>query len=144
MPSSTHRPLRGGIVVAALLSLPTVSLANMAPQYRGDLVGEPSGVKAVAITREDLTIDLRPLAHLRPVQVRAVYHLYNSGPKRRLHLLFVTGAPGVEEFSVRLGDQPIASKPQRRSLAHWPFPERWGRSETVRGIDLPDIVFESH
>src|SRR5262249_3827849 len=78
-----------------LLLLPSAARANIGPRWWGNLVSEPEGLKAVAITREQLTIDLRPLAKRGLVEVEAIYYLQHSGSLKKLDLLFVSGAPGV-------------------------------------------------
>ncbi|HEX8959863.1 MAG TPA: hypothetical protein VF770_08575, partial [Solirubrobacterales bacterium] len=79
------------------LAAPAVAFANMAPPWLpGDVVGEPrGGARSVAIEREALAIDLRPLAAGDPAQVTATYHVRNDGPAQDLSLLFVaTGLAG--------------------------------------------------
>ena len=82
------------LVLAALigaLGVPAVALANMGPPWlTGDVVGEPrAGTKAVAIEREELAIDLRPLSAGEPVRVTATYHVRNDGPAESLSLVFI-------------------------------------------------------
>jgi hypothetical protein len=99
------------IVTAVLLLAPAAAQANIGPQWWGDRAAEPLGLKGVAITREDLEIDLRPLADREPARISVTYHLRNSGPARRLDLLFVSGSPGVEDFEVRLDGRLVKSRP---------------------------------
>src|SRR5262245_37355219 len=98
----------GGVFLALLM--PATAWANIGPRWWGDHAGEPQGLKDVAIVREELTIDLRPLAAGQPVEVEVTYRLYNNGPRKRLDLLFVSGAPDVSEFEVRLGDRRLESR----------------------------------
>lgn len=74
-----------------------VALANAAmpmPESRpGERVGEMFGApESVHIEREELTLDVRPLARLRPAIVEAVYHLRNDGETRDVELVFVAAA----------------------------------------------------
>jgi hypothetical protein len=73
--------------------------ADAAPPWSpGDAVGEPTGAVAqVAITQEDLSFDLRPLADAKPVSVKAVYQLRNDGPAVNVTLDFL--ADGALEAS---------------------------------------------
>src|SRR6516165_4043693 len=84
-----------------VLTVPTVSHANVGPPSSGgQVVAEPVGVVGVDITRETLTIDLRPLAANGLARVEAVYHLLNHGPEKRLDLLFASGSANVADFQV--------------------------------------------
>jgi hypothetical protein len=75
----------------------------------------------VAITRETLTIDLRPLANGGRGRVEAVYHLNNLGTETKLDLLFASGSPRVEEFEVTLDNKPVPAKPAGDA----PYPQSW-------------------
>lgn len=93
--------------------VPGSARANMANPYQsGDLVGEPAGeLKSVAIERETLTIDARPLAIDAPVAISATYHLRNDGSQTTLDLLFV--APGLAKAGrpqVSLDGQSVPSR----------------------------------
>jgi hypothetical protein len=83
----------------------------MGPAWHGNVTTEPKGLKGIAITREDLVLDLRPLAAVEPVEVQATYHLDNSGQSRTLDLVFVFGTAGVRDFEVRLAGRLIETKP---------------------------------
>ncbi len=136
MPGSTTKPLAalahfGGVLLALLL--PATAGANIGMRWWGDPVGEPRGLRQVAIVREELAIDLRPLAAAQPVRVEATYRLYNNGPPRRLDLVFVSGAPDVSEFEVRLGGRVLESREVPREQVG--RPESWKQPESVRGIE---------
>ncbi len=93
------------------------ALANVGPPSSGGyIIGEPVGIKDVAITRETLTIDLRPLAANGLTRVEAVYHLHNRGEEKRLDLVFAGGAAGMAEFQVWLDEVSIPSNPAARFL----------------------------
>lgn len=92
------RFVSGALIVAfTLSSFASVARANAAmpmPESRpGERVGEIYGApSSVHIEREELTLDLRPLARLRPAIVEAVYHLRNDGEGREIELHFVAAA----------------------------------------------------
>src|SRR5262245_15376200 len=91
--------------VCALLCIAPCASANIGAKWRGAYATEPhGGLAQVAITREKLTIDLRPLADLQPVQVEATYQLDNAGSTQRLDLVFVAGSDEVSEAEVFCGD----------------------------------------
>jgi hypothetical protein len=139
--STTRRWIaRVGSIAVLLPFLFTSSLwANIGPRWWGTLAAEPlGGLKGVAITREKLTIDLRPLAYLEPVSVEAVYQLHNSGAAKKLDLLFVSATSEVSDFEVRLGDQVVESTPmpQDEFLKHRAqLPENWMPPRNLPGID---------
>src|SRR5947208_2612231 len=73
--------------------------ANVGPEWWGGYASEPSGgLQDIAISRETLDIDLRPLAKGQAVRVEATYRLHNIGSRRRLHLVFVAGSKELKEF----------------------------------------------
>lgn len=76
-----------------LLLLPALALANAAQMsFSGAVATEPVGLDDVAIARETLAIDLRPLADGEPAKVTARYVLRNDGAQRRLDLVFAGGS----------------------------------------------------
>jgi hypothetical protein len=134
-------------MVLAVSVLPSVAHANMAPRWWGDRTAEPPGFKAVSISHEKLTIDLRPLAALNPVRVEAIYHISNPGPACKLELFFVAGAPAVQDFEVQLNERSVESRPVKWE-AFRPFaeehPEGWRTYADLPGIDRPaESVFHS-
>lgn len=80
-----------------------------APFRPGQLNSDPSGLKSVSITRETLTIDLRPLATAESVWVEAIYQLNNPGSEKKLELVFIVASWNVDAFQVWLDDKPIPS-----------------------------------
>jgi len=102
-----------GILVFGTLLLPAVGWGNAGPPTRGApaFLAEPVGIRDVEIVREHLNIDLRGFASGGPAQVEAVYQLRNRGLEQTLDLVFVTGAGAVLGFQIRLGDEPVASRP---------------------------------
>lgn len=121
--------------------LPAAASGNIGPHWWGDRTAEPLGLKGVAITREMLTIDMRPLVSVQPVEVEAIYHLKNPGSARKLDLLFITGVAGVSDFQVRLNDRAIAS-----TGAHLgdELPKSWHPPEALPGIDSEATYGRTH
>jgi hypothetical protein len=125
------RLLRAVLMALPLLLTPITVRANLGPPWSGgQIVAEPVGIKDVEITRESLTIDLRPLAKNERVQVEVVYHLHNHGLEKKLALLFASGSPQMADFQVWLGDQPISSQPAEDA----PIPTSWQTPKHTPGI----------
>jgi hypothetical protein len=114
--------------------------ANIGERWWGDRTAEPLGLKGVAIIREKLTIDLRPLTAVQPVEVEATYQLNNSGSAKKLDLLFITGVTVASDFEVRLEGKRVQSRqvpPKELSLHRGELPKSWQPPE-----ELPLIDFE--
>jgi hypothetical protein len=126
------------LLACATLFVPRATLANMAnPVREGSAVGEPSGdLKAISIEREELTIDLRPLAEGSPVAVEAVYRINNEGGARTLNLLFVANAL-AEGASVWLDEKlvPYADTDAGDLPASWRPPQT--TPSVDGGVPLP-------
>ncbi len=100
----------GGIVLAALAMGGSIAHANMGQPWRdGEPAGEPGGIRAIAIARETLEIDLRPLARAAPIDVTATYQLVNRAAARRIELVFASGSQ-AGEFRITLDGRPITSE----------------------------------
>src|SRR4051812_16412706 len=113
----------GRVAVIVGLVCATPLRANVGPPSSGgQVVREPGGLDQVTITRETLTIDLRPLADARPARVEAVYRLDNTGSERTLDLRFLAGSP-ADGFEVRLDDSIVPSGP---APAGEKPPKPWG------------------
>jgi hypothetical protein len=130
------------VCAAALVGFffPASARADIGPRWWCDHAAEPLGLKGVDITHQDLTIDLRPLAAVRPVQVEAVYRLHNPGPARKLDLVFVSGVAGVSDFQVHLSDRLLESRPVPRQQLESPgeeLPKSWQPPMEGIGIDSP-------
>ena len=126
-PKTNRRRYRfAGFLVLGAWLLPSEVWGNAGPPTRGGtpFLVEPVGIKDVEIVREHLSIDLRGFASGRPAQVEAVYQLRNRGPEQKLDLVFVTGASAVLGFQIRLGDEPVASRPAEdlQLPAEWQLP----------------------
>ena len=104
---------RAACALGALLILaPLAASANVGPpSWGGQLVGEPAGITDIAILREDLVIDLRPVADDGLVAVAATYHLDNRGAGKHLDLVFASGSGRPTEFRVTLDARPVATAP---------------------------------
>lgn len=125
-----------GVLLALLL--PSTVWANIGPRWWGDRTAEPLGLKGVAIIREKLTIDLRPLTAVQPVEVEAIYHLNNYGSAKKLDLLFITGVTGGRDFEVRLDDRLVESRevpPEEQASHQRELPKSWQPPDNMPGID---------
>lgn len=92
-----------------LFVVPLPAFANVgAPWAGGQLAGEPIGIADVAITREQLVIDLRPLVARGLVAVSATYQLDNRSTDKHLDLLFASGASDLKNVRVTLDGNPVA------------------------------------
>lgn len=85
-----------------------------APTSGGQLAGEPAGIRDVAILREDLVIDLRPLADDGEVEVVATYHLDNPAAETALDLVFASGSGDPGGFRVTLDGRAISTIERKR------------------------------
>lgn len=65
---------------------------NLGPLRKMPEIGEPVGIKNIAITNEELTIDLRPIGNRELARVDVVYKLHNSGLSQTQKLLFYSGS----------------------------------------------------
>ncbi len=85
------RAAAAAIALCAVAAVP--ALANMGNPYTaGSPAGEPTGLEQVAIERETLEIDLRPLASGKSAEIVATYAVRNDGAERSLPLVFVAAA----------------------------------------------------
>ena len=124
-------------MAAVLLIGPSEIRANIGPRWWGDLAADPQGLKDVEIVHETLAIDLRPLAALQPAHVEAVYELKNPGREKKFDLLFVSGAPDVSDFEVRLDGRVLVKDvmPPKDSQEGTDLPVAWQAPYTLPGID---------
>ena len=134
------------VLLVGTLAMPAVALADMGPPWLpGDVVGEPrGGTKAIAIVREDLAIDLRPLATGKAAQVTATYHVQNDGPAQSLGLVFLATslankgeAPPAE---VTLDGVAVPSAATTQEV----LPDTWQPPETTPSLGGgPDLYYET-
>src|SRR5260221_3378892 len=94
------------------------------PGRGGSYAGELDGIGAIAIAREELVIDLRPLAADELVAVTATYHLDNASDAQHLDLVFASGSE-TAQFRVTLDgrDVPYASATKLVLPASWQVPK---------------------
>lgn len=137
--------LIAGCVGVLLLSfVPPRVEANIGPQWWGDRAVVPLGLKGVAITRENLTIDLRPLASVQPVSVEATYHLHNAEPAKKPDLLFITGVSGVSDFEVLLNDRRIENRQVPTEEGTHRLPTNWDPPEYLPGLESDRTEGQTH
>jgi len=118
-----------------LLLVPTVVRANISSPVRpGQLNGEPNGLQNVVITRETLTIDLRPLAEAEQALVEAIYQLHNPGGEKRLELVFAVASSNIREFEVWLDERAVSSYVAEQKQ----WPERWKVPAETPALD-PEV-----
>lgn len=124
-----------GAPLSALL-LPAMAYGMRPPSYGGQIVAEPIGLKEVVITRETLTIDLRPLAANEPARIEAVYHLNNLGEERVFEMVFAADSERTAEFKVWLGDEPLVGVlvDQKDPPASWQPPKQTPGIHDGQGI----------
>jgi hypothetical protein len=118
-------------LILALLAVSGEAVGNIGVEpSHGELVAELVGIKNVAISRETLTIDLRPLATKGLARVEVIYRLHNRGSEKKLDLMFASGAGGTSGFQVWLGDQPVPSA-RARAIN---LPPSWRAPKRTPGI----------
>jgi hypothetical protein len=100
------------------------------PWKPGQLLVDVEGVKDVAILRETLRIDLRPLEHGRPIRITATYVVEHVGPARDLPLMFITGADSIRSIACRWNDQRLAFTTKQVVS----MPASWEPPETTPGF----------
>ena len=119
--------------IVLLLAMVASAEANVGRRdFPGGPAGEPAGLHAIAIEREELTFDLRPLAEGTPVRVTARYHLVNSGEAVTAPLVFVTGVSDFDNVRVTLDGNAVSSNPER--LSDW-LPASWAAPRTTPALD---------
>jgi hypothetical protein len=138
------RSFAGWTAVLAALLLPSLVRANIGPRWWGDRTAEPLGLKGVAITSESLTLDLRPLLFGQPVEVEAIYHFHNTGPAKKLDLLFLTGGIGVSDFEVRLDNRRVESKSLPAEERSEKLPASWEPPEYLPGFESDHTPGRTH
>ena len=127
-------------LLAAVFLMPAGAIANVGPPWRGgDLTGDPLGIIDVDITRETLTLDMRPLAHGGLAEVEAIYRLHNRGATKTLDLVFASGSARPANFRVWLGNAAIESRPAQNAMipATWQPPTHTPALPNAHGwVDL--------
>lgn len=114
-----------------LITVPALAWANAGPPHvRGRMVGEPNGLKSVAIKHERLSFDLRPLARAKPALVEAVYEIDNTGEEQTVDLVFVSGPMATDSTAVVLDDRPVTADWKRVDV----LPPDWQAPESTPAI----------
>lgn len=128
----------GTLAVAAVIVAacwPLVALADAAsPWTPGDAIGEPTGAVAhVAITHEDLSFDLRPLADVGPVQVHMTYFVRNDAESTSAQLVFLAdhAITNTSTFAVTFDDAPVAATATTLTV----LPDAWKPPTRTPAID---------
>jgi hypothetical protein len=114
------------IVFLTLLMSVTNCWGNLSGPWKGGQLSiDVEGIKDVAITREKLRIDLRPLEQGHKIKITAVYEIEYAQAPRELSLTFISGAESVESVKCLFNGQQVKfSTSQVRSMpAHWQPPE---------------------
>ena len=112
-PVHRYQPRVSAWCVAVLASLGVLGWGAVARPNAGPtstspwVVAEPPGIPDVRITRETLSIDLRPAQLGQAAIVEATYQLHNDGEERLLDLLFAFGSRENRHWSITLDDKPL-------------------------------------
>lgn len=126
------------IALLALVASVGTASANAAKGWEGgDRAGEPIGITDIAITREELVIDMRPMTDRGALaKVSATYHLDNRGPDKQLDLVFAMGSPS-RDFRVLLDGKLIATMPRPDVQV----PESWQPPRFTPGFDGGELYY---
>lgn len=116
--------------ILALGIISTVAIANIAsPRTSGDLVGEPTGsLRSLAIIREMLSLDLRPLNKVGLARIVATYQVRNESLPTSVDLVFIS--PGIKAGSITVDGASVPSTPVK--LLN--LPPEWQPPKTLPGI----------
>jgi hypothetical protein len=138
------QPVRRRWVLALLLfvSLAVPGCTPIGTDIPGDFLGEIRGNLArLALDREDLTIDLRPVRDYLPALVEATYAVRNDGAETDLEFHLVPGAATRSGSSVLLDGRPVAGRkptmglwPDGFDLKQAPAFDVWDRGNPDRGL----------
>lgn len=135
-------PRRALGILVALLLLPSLARANVGrPTFGGQYTGEPLGLIDIAITREELAIDLVRIPDRGNARVSATYELDHRGEPRPLDLVFVAGTSMIG-LEITLDGAPVQTR-----MTDVPLPASWkppastplpGGGELDFSPELPD------
>ncbi len=117
-----------------MASPPPAGANAAAPFQRGSSLAEPGGLAEVVIEREELALDLRPLAEGRAVLVEAIYRLKNERLVEDLDLVFVSGGREASGFTLTLDGKSVPSTRLPREVAGKGLPVNWKPPATTPGI----------
>ncbi len=130
--------VRSLVTLLVLIASVDRAHANMGQPYGGgEAAGEPVGITDVAIVREELVIDLRPLVEHENVKVSATYHLDNAGPEKALDLVFAAGST-TKGFAVTLDGKLVESGETRVDN----MPESWNPPKFTPTSDGGQLGYE--
>ena len=128
--------MRALIVVLALTAVASANVGKA--NFAGTSGTEPHGLRGVAIARELLTIDMRPVDGQHDALVTATYHLVNHGDAVTADLVFVAGTPSGAA-RVLLDGAPLAYHEVWRK----DVPASWRAPTTTPALDDgPDLPYE--
>ena len=98
------------LLLLLLVSFPVSRChANLSGPWKGgQLLLDVEGVKDIAIVRETLRIDLRPLEQRGMIQITATYVIDHPLPPKSLPLTFITGVQSVSGIKCSLNGTPLA------------------------------------
>ncbi len=115
-------------VVSSLL-VPKAEANITSPRTAGDLVGEPTGsLRSLAIIREMLSLDLRPINKVGLARIVATYEVRNEGQSTSVDLVFIS--PGIKAGSITVDGASVPSTPVK--LLN--LPPQWQPPKTVPAI----------
>lgn len=122
------------LVLLSLCATAAPAAANMGNPYTAGLPGgEPTGLEQVAVERETLEIDLRPLADGKSASIVATYAVRNDGAARVLPLVFV--AAGLDERAPAAPAITLDSVAVRiAAVQPLPAPASWQPPPTTPGF----------
>lgn len=128
------------VALAMIVAVPGDARANVGrARFPGARSAEPTGLRGIAIEREELTFDLRPLADGEPPRVAARYHLVNGGDATvTAPLVFVSGVTGLDDAQVTLDAVPLATAELPRPLSAdevAALPAAWSPPSSTPALD---------
>lgn len=98
------------IALLVVLIIPSTNcFANLSGPWKpGQLLVDVQGVKDIAIVREKLRIDLRPVEQRGAIKITATYLIEHTQPPKDLPLTFITGVDSVKGVKCTLNGMPLA------------------------------------
>lgn len=73
----------------------------------GQMTGSPFISRHCVITKEELSVDLRPMENLQPAIVNATYYFTSDTVSDHITLILVAANLSRADFSITLDDQPV-------------------------------------
>jgi hypothetical protein len=120
------------LVVLLVLFMPSSPcFANLSGPWKpGQLLVDVEGVKEIAIIREKLGIDLRPLKDGGMIKISATYLIDHPHSPKDLPLTFITGVESVKEVKCTLNGIPLAFNTTQVML----MPDSWKPPDNTPGF----------